>query len=70
MAVFWYAMFVFWSDEKKLFGVFRRPIHGLLLCGLVVTWMWLSASPRAALFVAGAISLVVGFFADKWVRSL
>ena len=70
LAFFWYAVFVMAGADGDWFGRYRRLITGgtLGIAMAGVTW-WSGGSPEA-IAIAGALGIVAGAFADKWVEGI
>jgi hypothetical protein len=71
MLIFWYAAIVVWGREERRFGVFRRPINGLLLACLVGAYVWAYGHEfDSVMWVSVMIAFGVGLFAEVWVQGL
>ncbi|MCP5522461.1 MAG: hypothetical protein H7A46_13030 [Verrucomicrobiales bacterium] len=66
----WLGVVVF-GEQEAWFPRFRRALNAVLFAGLAVFGVWLFASPGITLLSSVAVaSVVLGYFAEKWLAYL
>jgi hypothetical protein len=70
LCFFWYAIFVMWSEHENWPRTLRRALNAILLAGLAAGAMWFEASPKELVLVVAFVGLLLGLFAEKWVRHM